>query len=115
MGEFIQIRVTANIHDPDKALERWSGLAKTAFGPQQDKEMQGKDLLAQLIDALYDKHRLGQLSEILVKHLSEDIKNLYNLKKKLNSLLADRNPQEADKISYQIEDLLDRMEENIQI
>lgn len=112
MGELIQIRVTARIHDQEKALKKWSQLAKLAFGPDQDKSFQGRDLLTELVDALHDKERLGQLPNNLTDKFSQDIAKAHSFKKKMNSFLADRNPQEADKISYQLEDVLDKMEES---
>jgi len=111
MGELIQIRITAKIHDQEKALKKWSQLSKLAFGPDQAKSFQGRDLLAELVDALHDKERLGQLPKNLTDEFSQDIATAYSFKKKMNSFLADRNPQEADKISYQLEDVLDKMEE----
>lgn len=113
MGELIQIRVTAGIHDEDKALKRWSALARLAFGPQMDRDFTDKDLLSDLTDALYDKERLGQLPQDSASLISKDIKDAHSLANKLYSLLADRSPGEADKISYQLEDLLDQMEENL--
>lgn len=111
MGELIQIRVTARIHDQEKALKKWSGLAELAFGPHLDRSFAERDLLSDLVDALHDKERLGQLPEKMADKLSADIAKAYSLKKKMHSFLADRNPQEADKISYQLEDVLDKMEQ----
>ncbi|RQD67740.1 MAG: hypothetical protein D5R98_00590 [Desulfonatronovibrio sp. MSAO_Bac4] len=111
MGELIQVRVTAKVHDQDRALKRWSGLSKIAFGQNFDQSFENKDLLSELVDALYDKDRLGQLPKNIDDALSKDIQDAHDYKKKLHSFLAERNPQEADKISYQLEDLLDKMEE----
>ncbi|MFP4110672.1 MAG: hypothetical protein ACLFP9_06595 [Desulfonatronovibrio sp.] len=113
MGELIQIRVTAGIHDKDKALKRWSGLAGLAFGPQLDRDFTDRDLLKDLTDALYDKERLGQLPQDSAALISKDIKTAHSLAGRLYSLLADRSPAEADKVSYKLEDLLDQMEENL--
>jgi len=111
MGELIQIRVTARIHDQEEAMKKWSGLAKLAFPPERNRKFEGQDLLAELVDALYDKKRLGMLPENLPEQFIKDIAVAQSLKEKMNSFLADRNPQEADKISYQLEDVLNRMEE----
>lgn len=113
MGELIQIRVTAKIHDHEKALKKWAGLAKLAFEPGKDKSFEGLDLLTELVDALHDKERLGLLPEKIAGKISEDIAAAYSSKKKMHAYLADRNPQEADKISYQVEELLNRMEERV--
>ncbi len=111
MGELIQIRVSAKIHDQEKALKKWAGLAELAFGPHLHLSFEGRDLLSELVDALHDKERLGQLPQNMADKLSADIAKAYSLKKKMQAFLADRNPQEADKISYQLEDILDNMEE----
>lgn len=111
MGELIQIRVTARIHDNAEAFNRWTGLARMAFGPQQDRDFDGQDLLTELVNALYDKKRLKQLPGTFSQKCANDIETAYSYRKKLHSLLADRNPQEADKLSYLLEDVLDRMEE----
>jgi hypothetical protein len=113
MGELIQIRVTAKIHDHDQALKKWAGLVGLAFGPEKNRTLEGHDLLAQIIDALHDKERLGLLPETISGKISKDIAQVYSSKKKMDSYLSDRNPQEADRISYQIEELLDRMEEKV--
>ncbi|MFO7728839.1 MAG: hypothetical protein R6X11_10990 [Desulfonatronovibrio sp.] len=113
MGELIQIRVTARIHDWEKAIKRWSALAGLAFGPQLDRDFTGQDFLSDLTDALYDKERLGQLPQDSASLIAKDIKAAHSLARKLYSLLADRNPQEADRVSYQLEDLLDQMEEKL--
>lgn len=111
MGELIQIRVTAKVHDQIKALKRWSGLCKIAFGQDFEQNIENRDLLSELVDALYDKDRLGQLPENIADALSKDIHNAHDYTKKLHSFLAERNPQEADKMSYKLEDLLDKMED----
>lgn len=113
MGELIQIRVTAKIHDHDKALKKWAGLAGLAFGPEKNKRFEGHDLLARIIDALHDKERLGLLPEDISGKISKDIAQAYSSKKKMDSFLADRNPQEADRVSYELEEILDRMEEKV--
>ncbi|MFN2268745.1 MAG: hypothetical protein ABR542_07920 [Desulfonatronovibrio sp.] len=111
MGELIQIRVTAKVHDQNKALKRWSTLSKIAFGQDFDQNFENRDLLSELVDALYDKDRLGQLPKNITDTFSKDIQVIHDYKKKLHAFLAERNPQEADKISYKLEDLLDKMEE----
>lgn len=111
MGELIQVRVTARVHDQDRALKRWSGLSKIAFGQDFEQNFDNRDLLSELVDALYDKDRLGQLPRNIADAFSKDIQDAHDYKKKLHSFLAERNPQEADKMSYQLEDLLDKMED----
>ncbi|WP_045215286.1 hypothetical protein [Desulfonatronovibrio magnus] len=110
MGELIQIRVTAGIHDREKAVRRWSGLYRIAFDQDPDQDMSRSEFMVELIDALYDRMRLGQLPKAY-QNLEKDIETVYKNKAKLQSFLADRNPQEADKISYLLEDGLDRMQE----
>ncbi|MFW5731055.1 MAG: hypothetical protein ACOCV7_05345 [Desulfonatronovibrionaceae bacterium] len=114
MGELVQIRVTAEVHDPEKVLQRWSSLAELAFDHQkQSPELPDKRILHQLIDALYDRLRLDSLPEQITRESAQDIRQAHDLKTSLEHSLADRDPQKADRISYELEDLLDRMEEKI--
>ncbi len=113
MGELIQIRVSARIFDQEKALKKWSSLADLAFPPERERKFEGRDLLSELVDALHDKKRLGMLPGNLPDQFIKDIAAAHSLKEKMNSFLANRNPQEADKISYQLEDVLNRMEEAV--
>ena len=113
MGELIQIRVTARIHDNIEAFNRWPALIKLAFGPVQEKVFKERDLLTELVEALHDKQRIRDIPAETASKISEGIIAVSSLLKKMHSFLADRKPSDADKVSYQLEDLLDRMEQSI--
>lgn len=115
MGEIVQIRVTAQVHDPEKVIKRWPSLTELAFD-LDNQDLQGqpdKKILHQLIDALYDRLRLDSLPRQIGGEAARDIKQAHVLKTSLEDALADRDPQKADRISYDLEDLLDRLEETI--
>ncbi|WP_028575877.1 hypothetical protein [Desulfonatronovibrio hydrogenovorans] len=111
MGEMIQVRVSAGIFDQDKALKKWSAAAKLAFGPDWDRDFSGRNLLTELVDALYDKHRLGMLPKNMADILADDIAQAHQLHHKLQHYLAERAPQDADRITYDLEEVLDRIQE----
>ncbi len=113
MGELIQIRVSAGILYPERALRRWPKLANLAFEPMEDRDdLHQKIIVELLINALHDRMNTDQLPEDLDDSFLQDIEQAFTLKKQLLHYLSEWNPQAADKISYRIEDHLDAMEVN---
>lgn len=113
MGELIQIRVSAGTLYPEKVLERWPKLAKLGFGALEDRDLEQRELVQMLIDALQERMQTAQLPEDLDQSLLQDIAQAFFLKKRLVYFLGQWNPREADRAAYQIEDQLDAMEEKL--
>jgi hypothetical protein len=113
MGELIQIRVSAGLLYPEKALQRWSQLAGLAFGQHPERDLDRQDIVELLVDALYDRMKTDQLPQELEEDFLQDIKRAHSLKEQLLQRLTDWDPREADKLSYLIEDHLDHLEEKL--
>lgn len=113
MGELIQIRVSAGLLYPEKALQRWPLLTELAFGQHTERDLDRQDIVELLVDALYDRMQTDQLPQGLEQNILQDISRAHSLKEQLMQRLADWDPREADKMSYLIEDHLDSLEEKL--
>ncbi|MFW6178228.1 MAG: hypothetical protein ACOC43_07680 [Desulfohalobiaceae bacterium] len=111
MGELLQIRVSAWLLQPEKALRRWPRLTELAFGPYPKQDLDRQNIVELLIDALQDKMKTDQLPQALEQDLLQEISRAYSLQQQLMQRLAEWDPKEADRLSYLIEDHLDSMEE----
>ncbi|EFI34949.1 conserved hypothetical protein [Desulfonatronospira thiodismutans ASO3-1] len=113
MGEIIQIRVMAQTFDPEEAKKRWSDLAEAAFDMDSLQIKAEKDFHIKLVDALVDRNKLGQLSPNLKEAIQKDLQTAGQLRDKLQRSLSDWDPRAADRAAYELEDVLDRMQQNV--
>ena len=113
MGEIIQIRVMAQTFDPEEAKKRWGDLAAAAFDMDNLQIKAEKDFHIKLVDALVDRNKLGQLPPKLKEAIQEDLQTAGQLRNKLQKSLSDWDPRTADKAAYELEDVLDRMQQNV--
>jgi len=112
MGEIIQIRVMAQTFDPEAAKNRWTDLAEAAFDMDSLQIKAEKDFHIKLVDALVDRSKLGQLSPKLKAAIEHDLQTAGELRNRLQKSLGDWDPRAADRATYELEDVLDRMQQN---
>jgi hypothetical protein len=98
MGKYLQIRVLAETDRSEALAEVWPALSAAA-------KPQGKGVLA-LVDGLFDQYNYGDLDEALKNEIKDDVLKAVHLKDQLEAALADWDPREADRLSYEIEDAL---------
>ena len=110
MGKVLQIRVTAETYDSDDVYKSWPRLSKIAWGDKrlsEDKTLGVRELVA----TLQDLWKFGdEWPADTKKMIGDALPNIEELRKRLETALADRNAEQADRISYEIEDALDELE-----
>lgn len=113
MGRILQIRVMAYTYSEEDVRKRWPELFKLAFGEEEEGPGgRGRGVL-ELAQVLEDKQKFADLEDEIKEALKEPVEDLHQEILRLESNLSERNPQEADKISYALEDMLDGLERKI--
>ncbi len=107
MGEILQIRVIAQTFTPEKARKRWEKLFTLA--EKQDKI----EHLLPLVERLQDIFRFEKIQTTNQQTLPKKLEAVINAKDNLAEYLANRNPTQADKASYALEEALDELEHNM--
>jgi hypothetical protein len=109
MGKFVQIRVTAATYDVAAAEERYARLYALAW-PTEATPAAGPRGLLELTAALDDRVRLGDLPGPERAALLPGVARAMTVKTALDAALGDRDPQAADRLSYDLEDVLAELE-----
>ncbi|QJB57511.1 hypothetical protein [Pseudodesulfovibrio sp. zrk46] len=109
MGRLLQIRVSAWTFSEDEVEKAWPALWKLVWGEGGDA-IPKKGVL-ELARAVFDAVRAGLISDEKAALLREFADQVEDLRIKLEAALADRNPQDADKLSYDLEDCLDSLQD----
>jgi len=109
MGRVLQIRVIAQTLSPSEMSWSWRRLCFLAFGevPSDDK----KQGVLELVDALVDKFRFGDLDKDLKNKIEPALEKVATIKRYLDDALADWNPGKANSLSNELEDALDALED----
>lgn len=108
MGKLLQIRVMAQTVRDDDVEQAYPTLAKLAWSePRPTGVPRG---VLELPEALFEHLSMGDWPEDLQSALRPGVSETMGLRGKLNSALADWQPQEADTLSYQLEDALETLE-----
>jgi hypothetical protein len=108
MGRYLQIRVLAETPDRHDIERAWPRLVAMAFDSPWS-EPRAKGGVLELTQILYEKARLGNWPDDW-QALGEDIEAAWRVKERLEQALADRDPQRADRLSYELEDALAELE-----
>ncbi|MBC18592.1 MAG: hypothetical protein CL942_16265 [Desulfovibrio sp.] len=108
MGKLLQIRVSAWTFSEDEVEKTWPRLWKLIW---EDGDAIPKKGVMELAQAAFDAVRAGLLPEEQAKKMREKADQAEDLRLKLETALADRNPKEADALSYRLEDCLDELED----
>ncbi|MFO7817616.1 MAG: hypothetical protein ACQES5_01510 [Thermodesulfobacteriota bacterium] len=114
MGRVLQIRVMAYTYSEKEVKNRWPSLFALAFEEgQQRTDIQTRGVL-ELISVLADKSRFVEDMDNTIREiLTGYLKKLEKMTAELNSYLADRKPDKADRLSNEIEDELDNLEYDV--
>ena len=109
MGNILQIRVMAKTVSTSEVGWNWRKLCLLTFGKQPtdaDKDMG----VFELIDALVDTFRFGNMDSELKKTIKPGLEKVADLRNQLEEALADWNPGKANSLSVELEDALDALE-----
>lgn len=109
MGTVLQIRVQAVTFSEDEARRKWPALWELVWG--DGGEAIPKKGVVELALAVYNAVRAGLIDSAKADALRDGAEALEALRFQLQDALAARNPQDADKLSYRIEDGLTDLED----
>lgn len=108
MGEVLQIRVVAQTYKPESVERRWPALFSLAW-PSPSPAWPHKGVM-ELPEALFEQLSLGEWPKDRQEVLRGPISKVLDIRGRLEAALAERKPQEADRLSYELEDSLDELE-----
>jgi hypothetical protein len=111
MGRVLQIRVSAATYRPEDVERVWPRLTVLAW--PQGTENAGRVGVLELVEALSDQLRFGELSETLKQDLEEGVSRARSMKHQLEEALADWNPRRANELSEELEQALDEIEKSV--
>ncbi|WP_419787664.1 hypothetical protein [Pseudodesulfovibrio sp.] len=109
MGTVLQVRVMAETYSEDEVKKAWPALWDLVW--EDGGDAIPKKGVLELVQAVYNAVRAGLVSSDKADALSDGAEAAEDLRFKLQDALAARNPQEADRLSYAIEDALDELED----
>jgi len=109
MGRLLQIRVIAQTYDEAEAEGRYAKLYALAW-PTEATPSSGPRGVLELTAALDDKVRLGDLPGPDRKAMLPGVGRAMAALAALEAALGDRDPQAADRLSYELEDILAELE-----
>lgn len=108
MGKVLQIRVVAVTWDDDLLEKYWPKLSELAFSVPIKFENRG---LLEMVRALAEGLEFMKWSEARKSVMGHDIRKAAHLKTELEKALADWEPRKANSLSDELEDTLDRLED----
>lgn len=109
MGRFLQIRVQAVTFSEDDVARTWPSLFDLVWGEGGDAVP--KKGVLELAQAVFDGVRAGLIEKEKAEKLKELAEKAEQLRFDINDALNARDPQAADKLSYEIEDCLESLED----
>ena len=109
MGKYLQIRVSANTFNEDDVKKAWPSLWNLIWDEGGDRVP--KKGVMELALAAYDAVRAGLVEARVAEALKEGAEEAARPYHAIEKALADRAPTEADRLSYELEDSLDRLED----
>ena len=109
MGEFLQIRVMAQTVSETDVAKRWKSLYDLVWG-KGGESISPKGVL-ELAQAVFDAVRAGLIAKDEAEKMKELAEKAEELRFKISDALNARDPNGADKLSYEIEDCLDSLED----
>ncbi len=112
MGKYLQIRVSAWTYDEDEIRAAWPGLATLAWGEgYRASPLPGnRHGVTELVETLDSGLAFADWPEDVKKRLGPGVEKTTTLKARLENALADWDPREADRLSYELEDTLTDLE-----
>ena len=109
MGRLLQIRVSAWTYSEADVEKTWKSLWKLVWDEGGDA-IPKKGVL-ELAHAVFDAVRAGLIPADQAEKLRAKADEVEDLRLKLESAINDRDPKGADKLTYDLEDCLDALEE----
>lgn len=109
MGRLLQIRVSAWTFSEAEVEEAWPSLWGLVWGEGGDA-IPKKGVL-ELAQAVFDAVRAGLIDDDKADPLRQLADQAENLRFKIEDALAARQPAEADRLTYDLEDCLDALED----
>ncbi|MDR2574263.1 MAG: hypothetical protein LBC94_08010 [Desulfovibrio sp.] len=110
MGKALQIRVSAVTWNEDLPEKLWPKISELAFSVAMQHEKRG---VLEMVRALDEGLRFMNWPETLKASINDDIHKAAALKRAVEDALADWKPGLANRLSDELENVLDRMENNI--
>ena len=108
MGRFLQIRVSAVTFCEDEVRKAYKSLWELAW---EDPNVIPHKGVPDLAEAIYHGILGGMIEKEKGAKLRDKAEEAERLRVKLVKALNDRDPQAADKLSYELEDCLDSLED----
>lgn len=109
MGAVLQIRVSAETFSEKEVRNKWPELWKLIWDEGGDA-VPRKGVL-ELAQAVFNAVRAGLVDSRQADALRENAEAVEKMRLRMQEVLANRQPGEADKLSYEIEDCLDDLED----
>ena len=109
MGKYLQIRVSAWTFSEDEVRKAWPSLWRLIWGEGGDAVP--KKGVMELALAVFDAVQAGLVEPKVAEALKDRAAEADGLYHSVEKALADRDPQTADRLSYELEDCLDALED----
>jgi hypothetical protein len=108
MGRLLQIRVSASTFKPEDVERAWPKLVAAAW--PQGITPAGRIGVLELVDALSDSFRFGDLPEPVKIEIEPGITRAKYVKHQLEEALGEWNARKANELSDTLEQILDETE-----
>ncbi|WFS63904.1 hypothetical protein LF599_07005 [Pseudodesulfovibrio thermohalotolerans] len=109
MGRLLQIRVLAWTYSEDEVRKTWPSLWNLAW---EDSSAIPKKGVLELADAIFDAVRAGLIPGNQADVLRENAEKADRLRLAIEKALGDWRPGDADKLTYELEDTMDALEDS---
>lgn len=109
MGKYLQIRVSAWTFSEDDVEKAWPALWGLVWGEGGDA-IPKKGVL-ELAQAVFDGVRAGLIPKEKAEKLREKAELAEELRFQIEEALAAREPKQADRLTYDLEDCLDALQD----
>ncbi len=109
MGRLLQIRVSAWTFSEDDVKKAYPSLWRLIWEDCADAVR--KKGVMELALGIFDAVRAGLVDDKVVEALKDKVEEVDRVRLAIEKALNARDPQEADKLSYELEDRLEALED----
>lgn len=109
MGQVLQIRVSATTFDEKDVPKHWPALDKLVW--ERGEFMNPARGVMELAHAAFTAVHAGLLPQAQAEALEEGAYRAEEIRKQIEAALGEWDAKMADKLSYQLEDALDELEQ----
>lgn len=110
MGKILQIRVSATTFDEKEVEKAWPSLSRLVW--EKGEFMNPARGVMELAHAAFTAVDAGLVPEKAITALEEHATKAENIRQQIESALGNWDARAADKLSYELEDVLEEMEKN---